>query len=723
MSYQFTSPHGVTVTRRTEILDIADGPGLIEALIGRLDHEKGAVLSCSIEEPDRYSRFEFGFADPLLEFIGRGRRLEVRACNPRGRIALALLAPILASADHTRLAAQDGDGVTLIVDAPAGLPETEEMRTRQPSLFTPLRTLIGAFAGISGGELGLYGAFGYDLIFGFEPIPLRHDRSATPPDLHLMLPDAVLVVDRRKEVAYRHHFDFSGAAGSTDSLPRPLDPPPSPAAALPPPAGMVTSDITDTDYMAMVEVARRHMARGDIFEVVLSRRFTAPYHGAPSALFRALRGMNPSPYEAFIQFGDEQLLGTSPEMFVRVQGDRVETCPISGTIARTGDVMEDADRLKQLLNSEKDEVELTMCTDVDRNDKARICTAGTVKLLGRRLIERYAGLYHTVDHVEGRLRQPFDGLDAFIGHMWAVTLTGAPKKRATEIIEANEASARGWYGGALGLLGFDGSVNTGITIRTVHLRDQSAAWRVGATLVWDSDPAAEELETRTKATAFRRLLDAGRNAPSVVAADPAPVAIGRRVVLVDNEDSFVHTLADYLRREGAAVTTLRHGVDPARLLALAPDLVVHSPGPGYPEEFGVPALVRALAGAGLPQFGVCLGLQGMVQAFGGQLRQLDTPRHGKDWGIVHDGKELFAGLPNPCRFGAYHSLVADDSTFPEGELAVTARNGDGLVMAVRHRRHPAWAVQFHPESILSLGGSAGNRLVRNLFALLPTRQV
>ena len=174
----------------------------------------------------------------------------------------------------------------------------------------------------------------------------------------------------------------------------------------------------------------------------MSRKYQAVYHGQPSDIFHMMRRLNPSPYEFFFQFSNEQLIGASPEMFVRVEGDRVESSPISGTARRGDNAMEDAERIQALYNSEKDEVELTMCTDVDRNDKSRICRPGSVKLLARRSIERYAGLFHTVDHVEGRMREGFDGIDAFLSHMWAVTLTGAPKRKAVEIIEHEEISPR-----------------------------------------------------------------------------------------------------------------------------------------------------------------------------------------------------------------------------------------------------------------------------------------
>src|SRR4029453_614116 len=151
-----------------------------------------------------------------------------------------------------------------------------------------------------------------------------------------------------------------------------------------------------------------------------------------------------------------------------------------------------------LLASGKDESELTMCTDVDRNDKSRICVPGSVRVIGRRQIEMYARLIHTVDHVEGRLRPEMDALDAFLAHAWAVTVTGAPQACAMQFIEAHERSARALYGGALGLLGFDGNMNTGLTLRTIHVKDGLASVRAGAPPLYASAQGAEEDETESK---------------------------------------------------------------------------------------------------------------------------------------------------------------------------------------------------------------------------------
>jgi len=302
--------------------------------------------------------------------------------------------------------------------------------------------------------------------------------------------------------------------------------------------------------------------------------------------------------------------------------------------------------------------------------------------------------------------------------MWAVTLTGAPKRNAVRIVEDMEVASRGWYGGAVGAFHFDGSVNTGITIRTVHLHGGKAHYQVGATLIWDSIPAEEEMETRIKSTAFFKAVETLTQQQSEVQPEAGkPPYTGKKIVFVDNEDSFVHTLADYFRQTGAEVSTYRRGPGLEAALATGPDLVIHSPGPGRPQEFGVPDLVRRLAEDGIPQFGICLGLQGIVEAFGGELKVLDEPRHGKTWNIIHNGEGLFENIAQECTFGAYHSLVAVAEKLPPC-LRVEAETDEGLIMAVQHKELPIAAVQFHPESILSFDGGGGHQLVANALKLL-----
>ncbi len=577
--------------------------------------------------------------------------------------------------------------------------------------------MIEEFRGEENSHLGLVGAFGYDLLFQFEPIEKKLPRDGHK-DLHLFLCDDIWMMDRKKEQIERYRYEFARDAISTAGLARggqKITPPPKRQPA------PIESDHTPEEYMANVETVREGMRRGDYYEVVLRQTFTTHYSGKASDLFRRVQDASPSPYEFLLQFGDEQLVGASPEMFVRVEGQRVETCPISGTAQRTGDPLRDADNIRELLKSTKEESELTMCTDVDRNDKSRVCEPGTVKVIGRRLIESYAGVFHTVDHVEGFLQEGFDSLDAFLSHMWAVTVIGAPKKAAAQTVERLEKNARGWYGGAIGMISLNGDINTGILIRTTYLRNGMASYPVGATLLYDSVPAMEEKETRLKATGFFRTLGGAAAAPA--AAEPRELSgAGSKLLLVDNDDCFIHTLSNYARQTGAEVVTYRHGFPAELIERVAPNLMLISPGPARPADFGVPALVKTAVRLGVPVFGVCLGLQGIVEAFGGELGVLDYPMHGKPSAVRHRGVGIFEGLPEEFLVGRYHSLFARRETFPAC-LEITAETAEGVIMGIRHRELPIEAVQFHPESILTADGNHGLKLMANAMRLGRTAGV
>ena len=707
--YRYSTPSGIEVTRRVSKVPFKRG---LRALLAELDTHRGFYLSSGYEYPGRYSRWDIAAIRPPLEIVSYGRRVEFRPLNLRGQMLLQILQPVIDTHPHWEsIGFEAGALCGTLKPLPALFPE--EQRSKQPSVFSILRALIQEFRAAGDARLSLVGAFGYDLLFQFDPIQLKLPRDRVK-NLHLFLCDDIYFMDRKKEQIEHYQYEFDRASFSTLALSDSADPVPAPPASEP---GEVTSNHSPEEYMAKVEKVRQGMRQGDYYEVVLRQTFRTPYTGRGSELFQRIQHASPSPYEFFLQFGDEQLIGASPEMFVRVEGTRVETCPISGTARRTGDPMRDAENIRDLLDSPKEESELTMCTDVDRNDKSRVCVPGSVKVIGRRLIEAYAGLFHTVDHVEGTLEPGFDSLDAFLSHMWAVTVIGAPKKAAAQAIEDLEKDARGWYGGAIGMISLNGDMNTGILIRTVHLRDGVASYSAGATLLYDSIPENEEKETRLKATGFFRALrgeTAAAAAPAAVTA-PAPPT-GVKLLLVDNDDCFIHTLANYARQTGAQVTTYRSGFPPEVLQQVRPNIILISPGPGRPADFGVPGLVRRAAQAGIPVFGVCLGLQGIVEAFGGELGVLDYPMHGKPSLIHHFHKGIFEGLPEQFKVGRYHSLFARKETFPEC-LEVTAESEDGVIMGVRHRQLPIEAVQFHPESMLTLEGECGFRLMQNVVRL------
>ena len=704
---------GIVVYRRDHAEE--EGAASTESLVERLDRYPGVLMSSCFEFPGRYTRWDLGFVAPPLAIACRGRDFSVAALDERGRVLLEPIRTALAPLEAVERLEADAAGLAGTVRAPA---ETvpEERRSRQPSIFNLLRTVIDLFKSDQDQHLGLYGAFGYDLAHQFEPIERALARAPDQRDLVLFLPDEILVVDHMAGRAVRHRYDFVCAAGDTRGIARAAAPDPYEGGGAS--ARWSGNDHRPGAYPRAVGRAKEAFRRGDLFEVVLSQCFSESCADPPSAVFARLRARNPAPYCALMNLGSgEFLVAASPEMYVRVEGRRVETCPISGTIARGKDALGDAAQIAKLLNSAKDEAELTMCTDVDRNDKSRICEPGSVRVIGRRQVELYSRLIHTVDHVEGILRPEFDALDAFLSHAWAVTVTGAPKQWAIRFIEENERSARRWYGGAIGRIGFDGGMNTGLTLRTVRMKDGIAEIRAGATLLYDSDPEAEDDECRLKASALFVALRA-EPSPAHGGARPARPGSGRRVLLIDHEDSFVHTLANYLRQTGAVVETLRP--EPARqaLVDDAPDLAVLSPGPGRPGDFDTALTVERILSRGVPLFGVCLGLQAIAEYFGGHLDRLAEPVHGKPSEVTVLGGALFDGLPRRFRVGRYHSLHAVRDTLPADLLAVTAETDDGVVMALEHRQRPIAAVQFHPESILSLDDEVGMRLIENAMVAL-----
>ncbi|MEM7303544.1 MAG: anthranilate synthase [Pseudomonadota bacterium] len=709
---QFETLGGVEITRTRHPVTYESA---IETYIQALDSRRGAVLSSNYEYPGRYTRWDTAIVDPPLGITSRNRSMRIEAYNERGEALIPPLFEALKSVEEIA-SIELTDGVILIEVKLPDRQFAEEERSRVPTVFSVLRAIVSLFFSDADANLGLYGAFGYDIAFQFDTIEQHLKRPDGQRDMVMFLPDEILVVDHHSATAWHDRYDFEIGGASTKGLARGGDEIPFQTSQIDPGRG----DHVPGEYAKLVDVAKEKFKRGDLFEVVPGQTFFERCESAPSEIARRLKKINPSPYSFFMNLGEQEyLVGASPEMFVRVTGRRVETCPISGTIRRGEDAISDSEQIIKLLNSKKDEAELTMCSDVDRNDKSRVCEPGSVRVIGRRQIEMYSKLIHTVDHIEGRLREGLDAFDAFLSHAWAVTVTGAPKLWAMRFIEEHEKSPRAWYGGAVGMVHFNGDMNTGLTLRTVRIKDGIAEVRAGATLLFDSNPDEEEAETELKASAMLAAIrgDTASNA-SADGRLAAGVGEGVKILLVDHEDSFVHTLANYLRQTGAEVTTLRSPISPDDLERIEPTLVVLSPGPGNPQDFDCENTIALAKEKGLPIFGVCLGLQAIVEAFGGELRQLAEPMHGKPSriSIVEPGK-VFSGLANEVAVGRYHSLFADPVHFPS-DFKVTAETIDGVVMGIEHKELPIAAVQFHPESIMSLGGDAGMRMIENVVAHL-----
>jgi anthranilate synthase len=698
---------GLAITRVAE--QFTGGASRLDDLINLLDRRRGVVLSSGTTVPGRYESFDLGFSDPPLKLETTGFNFKLEALNPRGEVLIAFLGDVLrepcvviSEKTPARLA-----GHIIRGDAPV----EEDQRTRRASVMSLVRDLVAAFSANDDGLLGLFGAFAYDLVFQIEDLVQKRPREQDQRDIVLYVPDRLLAYDRATGRGVVLSYDFAWKGKSTEGLPRETTE--SPYLKTP---RQGFADHAPGEYQATVETARAAFARGDLFEAVPGQLFAEPCDRSPAEVFQRLCVINPSPYGALMNLGEgEFLVSASPEMFVRSDGRRVETCPISGTIARGTDSIGDAEQIRKLLNSEKDEFELNMCTDVDRNDKARVCVPGTIKVLARRQIETYSKLFHTVDHVEGMLRPGFDALDAFLTHAWAVTVTGAPKLWAMQFVEDHERSPRRWYAGAIGAVNFDGSINTGLTIRTIRMKDGLAEVRVGATCLFDSDPAAEDRECQVKAAALFQALRGDPPKPLSTFA-PDATGSGKRVLLIDHDDSFVHMLADYFRQVGADVTVVRHVHALDMLKQRTWDLLVLSPGPGRPEDFAINKTIDAALEKKLPVFGVCLGVQAIGEYFGGELGQLTHPAHGRPSRVQVRGGRLMRNLPNEIVIGRYHSLYVERDSMPE-VLSVTASTEDGVAMALEHKTLPVAGVQFHPESLMSLGNEVGLKIVENAFRL------
>ncbi|MBZ5559674.1 MAG: anthranilate synthase component I [Acidobacteriia bacterium] len=268
-----------------------------------------------------------------------------------------------------------------------------------------------------------------------------------------------------------------------------------------------TSNYTREKFEEHVRAAKEHIAAGDIYQVVLSQRFETEVAADPFTVYRALRHVNPSPYMYFIRMGGVSVVGSSPEMLVRVEGSRVETHPIAGTRPRGRNDEEDMRMAEELKRNEKERAEHVMLVDLGRNDVGRVCAYGSVRVPQFMGLERFSHVMHLTSIVEGRLAEDRDRLDALVSCFPAGTVSGAPKVRAMQIIKELEPSGRGLYAGAVGYVDFAGNLDFCIAIRTIIMSRGKAFVQAGAGIVMDSNPAAEYEETKDKARALKRALE------------------------------------------------------------------------------------------------------------------------------------------------------------------------------------------------------------------------
>lgn len=353
---------------------------------------------------------------------------------------------------------------------------------------------------------GAIGYIGYDAIRMYEDIGQIPQDEIKMPDIHLMLYDTIVMYDhKRHEVTIsvlnpkNSYTDLEidekisiikSQLTSYENVQSDLDR----LSVL-----HYTSNIERGQYLEAVEQAKSHIKKGDIFQIVLSQRLSAPFTGSPFSFYRKLRQDNPSPYMFFIQFDEYTVLGASPESLIKVSGLEVTTNPIAGTRKRGLSKEEDQLLEQDLLQDEKELAEHRMLVDLGRNDLGKVCEIGTVELTKYMLIEKYQHVMHIVSEVKGILAGKMSGLEALVSTLPAGTVSGAPKIRAMQLINELEPHKRGVYSGAVGYVGFDGNLDFALAIRTMVIKDQVAHVQAGAGVVYDSVPEMEYQETLNKA--------------------------------------------------------------------------------------------------------------------------------------------------------------------------------------------------------------------------------
>jgi anthranilate synthase component 1 len=457
----------------------------VSAFLKIAEHADYAFLLESVEGGERVARYSFLGKDPFL---------------------------VLRSRNGQTVLERAGEASTL--DEPFVAALKRVMAEYRAPFVADLPRLTG----------GAVGFFGYDAAPWFEPAlegvweRQRERLGEAEAEAAFMLFDTVLAFDHVKHrillianaritpeenLETLYQFACARIQFLERELERSLSQAPTGAGSGP----VVSARTRREDFEAAVRTAKDHIAAGDIYQVVLSQRFDVQLSADPFTVYRALRHVNPSPYMYYLRVGDLAIVGSSPEMLVRVEGRHVETHPIAGTRPRGRSAEEDARLGEELKRDEKERAEHVMLVDLGRNDLGRVCEYGTVRVPQYMTLERYSHVMHLVSRVEGRLAEDRDRLDALVACFPAGTVSGAPKIRAMEIISELEPSTRGIYAGAVGYVDFAGNLDFCIAIRTIAIRHGVAQVQAGAGIVADSNPAAEYEETRSKAQALFKALE------------------------------------------------------------------------------------------------------------------------------------------------------------------------------------------------------------------------
>jgi para-aminobenzoate synthetase component 1 len=436
-----------------------------EQVFHSLKDRRACVWLDSSRSDERFGRHSFLTADPFLIFSSRGDRWNIERTD--------------GTQEHG-----SGDPFTKLADLLAR--HTSETRADTPF---PLG--------------GAFGYFGYDLKNQIERLPQRAVDDVGMPDCWFGFYDWLIVFD--------HVADKVFAVGNQNSVQTAIRD--SRSVFVPPSAignrqSAIESNFSRSDYLRAVQRGKEYIAAGDVYQVNLSQRFTARTDRTAAELYLSLRETNPAPFAAYLDIGEAQILSSSPERFLRLSGRHVQTRPIKGTRPRTGHEPTDQVAARELMMSAKDQAELVMITDLERNDLGRVCEFGSVHVPELVRLEEFATVFHLVSTVEGRLREGVSHVEVLRACFPGGSITGAPKIRAMEIIDELEPHARGVYTGAIGYFGFNGESDFNIAIRTMIQKNNNVYFHAGGGIVADSDPDAEYDETLAKARGMMEALNA-----------------------------------------------------------------------------------------------------------------------------------------------------------------------------------------------------------------------
>src|SRR5438034_4960250 len=459
---------------------VADLLTPVSAFLKIAEHADYAFLLESVEGGEHVARYSFLGTDPFLILRARGGRTTIERAG----------------------AVTESEG-----------PFVETLRQLMADFRSPFVPGLPRFTG------GAVGHLGYGAATWFEPVLGDLGAGADGADTAgFMLFDTVLAFDHvqhriliiaNARVTADEELEalYQFACAKIQFLERELERSLSHSSPQPAGALQLQSNYSKEAFEAQVRTAKEYIAAGDIYQVVLSQRFEADVAADPFTVYRALRHVNPSPYMYFLRMAGVSVVGSSPEMLVRVEGSHVETHPIAGTRPRGRTPDEDLRLAEELKRNEKERAEHVMLVDLGRNDVGRVCEYGSVRVPQFMGLERFSHVMHLTSIVEGKLADDRDRLDALVACFPAGTVSGAPKVRAMQIIKELEPSGRGLYAGAVGYLDFAGNLDFCIAIRTVIMSKGKAYVQAGAGIVTDSNPAAEYDETRDKAKALLRALD------------------------------------------------------------------------------------------------------------------------------------------------------------------------------------------------------------------------